>query len=93
MSLRQVRVFEVNMAIELEWQSDDADAMFNIYRSTGNINPLNPPDPIAVNLEITTFLDSHDHVVGETYNYRIATTKNGITRPEWFSEQQSFEAE
>lgn len=53
--------------------------MFKVYRSLTPIDINDPPEPIAVDLVGTSFVDS-DVVLGDRFYYRVSATKNGIEK-------------
>lgn len=53
--------------------------MFKVYRSLTPIDINDPPEPIAVDLVNTSFIDS-DVVLGDRFYYRVSATKNGIEK-------------
>lgn len=57
--------------------------MFKVYKSLNPIDINNPPDPIAVDVIDTTFIDA-DVTLGDRFYYRVSATKNGIEK---FSDQ------
>lgn len=57
--------------------------MFKVYKSLNPIDINNPPEPIAVDVIDTTFIDA-DVVLGDRFYYRVSATKNGIEK---FSDQ------
>lgn len=57
--------------------------MFKIYKSLTPIDINNPPEPIAINISETSYIDM-DVVLGDRFYYRVSATQDGIEK---FSDQ------
>lgn len=57
--------------------------MFKVYKSLTPIDINDPPEPIAVDVNETFYIDA-DVALGDRFYYRVSATKNGIEK---FSDQ------